>query len=120
VIPGPPSGPSVPPSAGTIPPINVPQPGFNVPPSLPVQIRPVQQPVSVPGVPPPAPEAKKPVTIEESFVVGEEYEKTIASLMEMGFPRDQVVKALKAAYNNPARATDYLLSVYSYLEESIL
>ncbi len=43
--------------------------------------------------------------------MGADYERAVASLMEMGFPRDQVVKALKAAYNNPERATEYLLTV---------
>lgn len=28
----------------------------------------------------------------------------------MGFPRDQCVKALKAAWNNPDRAAEYLLN----------
>ena len=55
--------------------------------------------------------SKKPVSAEERLVVGEEYEKTIANLMEMGFTRDQVVQALKAAFNNPERATEYLLNV---------
>lgn len=62
-------------------------------------------------VPPAAPAAAQPARAEERVAVGEEYEKTIAGLMEMGFPRDQVVKALKAAFNNPDRAAEYLLTV---------
>ncbi len=48
------------------------------------------------------------------MVLGSAYETTVASLLEMGFPRDECVKALKAAYNNPERATEYLLTVLGY------
>lgn len=63
----------------------------------------------------PKPEIKSSSSAEERLVVGEEYEKTIASLMEMGYPREQVILALKAAYNNPERACEYLLNVCNFL-----
>ena len=56
------------------------------------------------------PEAKK-IGAEENMVLGTDYEKTVTNLTEMGFTRDEVIKALKAAFNNPERATDYLVNV---------
>ena len=43
--------------------------------------------------------------------LGSECEETVKNLMAIGYDRDQVVKALKASYNNPDRAAEYLLSV---------
>jgi UV excision repair protein RAD23 len=37
------------------------------------------------------------------------FEEQVKGLMEMGFPREQVIKALRAAFNNSDRAVQYLL-----------
>jgi len=44
----------------------------------------------------------------EALVTGTELEKAIDSIADMGFPRDQVVVALRASFNNPDRAIEYL------------
>jgi len=75
--------------------------------SIPAVVNPAVQPA-----PAPAPESKKPVRSEERLVMGTEFEETVKNLMEMGFEREQVIKALKAAFNNPDRATEYLLNVF--------
>jgi len=49
------------------------------------------------------------------MMTGEEYNKTVTSLMEMGFEKSQVERAMKAAFFNPERATDYLINVLSLL-----
>lgn len=44
------------------------------------------------------------------LVSGTNLESAISNLMEMGFERDQVVKAMRASYNNPNRAAEYLMT----------
>lgn len=90
-------------------------------------IRPVlqfQQVPVIPPVPPPAaavpsvpllrpanpPAVARPARVEEAFMVGEELERSVQELMSMGFERDAVTRAMKASFNNPARAIEYLLN----------
>ncbi|KNC50857.1 UV excision repair protein Rad23 [Thecamonas trahens ATCC 50062] len=46
----------------------------------------------------------------EAMVTGASEEGAVQTLMALGFPRDQCEVALRAAFNNPDRAVDYLLN----------
>ncbi|XP_051763122.1 RAD23 homolog A, nucleotide excision repair protein a [Ctenopharyngodon idella] len=45
-----------------------------------------------------------------TLVTGQEYDAMLTNIMSMGYERDKVVAALKASYNNPHRAVEYLLN----------
>ena len=58
-----------------------------------------------------APAADIPVGGDYSFVSGTALQTSIQNMMEMGFEREQVLRALRASYNNPDRAVEYLFNV---------
>jgi len=64
------------------------------------------------GTPPPAaiPAAAPAFGDMSSFLSGEALQNTINNMTEMGFPRDQVQRALRASFNNPDRAVEYLMT----------
>ncbi|CAE6435456.1 unnamed protein product [Rhizoctonia solani] len=45
-----------------------------------------------------------------SFVAGGALNAAVENMMGMGFERDQIMRALRASYNNPDRAVEYLLN----------
>ncbi|CAG5122031.1 unnamed protein product [Candidula unifasciata] len=47
---------------------------------------------------------------ESNLVTGQAYENMVQQLLLMGFERENVVRALRASYNNPDRAVEYLLA----------
>jgi len=42
--------------------------------------------------------------------MGEQYEQMVNEIVNMGFPIEKVKEAMKAAFNFPQRAIEYLLS----------
>ena len=69
------------------------------------------QPIAAVSAQPAAEATATIVEAESNLVTGESYEKTVQEMIEMGFPQEQVLRAMRASYNNPDRAVEYLLSV---------
>ncbi len=72
----------------------------------PVPLPPVET-VSQPAEAPPPPAFGDPST----FLSGPGLQDAINNMIEMGFPRDQVLRAMRASFNNADRAVEYLMTV---------
>ncbi|KAJ2825657.1 UV excision repair protein rad23 [Coemansia sp. 'formosensis'] len=47
---------------------------------------------------------------DQSLLLGEQYATAISNMVEMGYTREQCEKAMRASFNNPDRAVEYLLN----------
>uniref|UniRef100_A0A8C3M6J2 UV excision repair protein RAD23 n=1 Tax=Chrysolophus pictus TaxID=9089 RepID=A0A8C3M6J2_CHRPC len=98
--------PGPPPAADTTP----------VPPAAPSEEQPPQDlpPLTLTepttGSAPPPRGAGRSADAASTLVTGSEYETMLTEIMSMGYERERVVAALRASYNNPHRAVEYLLT----------
>ncbi|KAG8918067.1 hypothetical protein FRC01_002059 [Tulasnella sp. 417] len=96
---------SAPPPSDQVPPAPVPAP------AEPAIQPPAQSPSTETTAASTAPAAEMPAFGDMSaFVTGSALQTSINNMVDMGFPRDQVLAAMRASFNNPDRAVDYLMN----------
>ncbi|XP_048832303.1 RAD23 homolog A, nucleotide excision repair protein b isoform X2 [Brienomyrus brachyistius] len=77
------------------------------------QVEPQEQPLAAPPSLEPSSIVDDLSLLEEAasiLVTGQAYENLVTEIMSMGYEREQVIAALRASYNNPDRAVEYLLT----------
>ncbi|XP_053868431.1 UV excision repair protein RAD23 homolog A isoform X2 [Malaclemys terrapin pileata] len=76
----------------------------------PVEPAAITLPESTAGSVPSSGSVGRPDDAASTLVTGSEYETMLTEIMSMGYERERVVAALRASYNNPHRAVEYLLT----------
>jgi len=99
---------------------------------VPSQVPPVAPPAApspapaTPAAPPSAPASASPQATPaaegpndpNSLLTGTALQSAINNMVEMGFPKEQVLRAMRASFNNPDRAVEYLFNgIPAHLEE---
>ncbi|KAL1946004.1 hypothetical protein VTO73DRAFT_2006 [Trametes versicolor] len=80
--------------------------------SIPAPVAPSTAAPQPPNAPILTPAQAAPVapSLGDGFLTGEALQGTVQNMIEMGFEREQVMRALRASFNNPERAVEYLFN----------